>query len=451
MLAIFAPEGDTIVRSTLARRGLLLLSLGSALIFGACSSTSNGDRGTGGATTLVLDSGSSGSGGAGPGSGGVLGNDGAAEAGNDAATSSGGSVQGSGGHPEAGPDTGPDTGAHPEAGPDTGGRTDAGAGPDTGGRTDAGGDARVDGGAAIAVAGTFRCGNWADQRDNFVNGNLLLSGTATTDSYATVLSNSDQILATFQTTIGANTVRVPINEPTVMGTWWATYKASIDAGLARGMRVIVAYWAWHNGRMDDVNVFNTMWDTVVSAYAGNNLVYFQIFNEPYDYQPPEFITLAAGWLARYPNVPPGRVIVAGNYTDQDVRQQGADARLNGTLLSLHIYPFSDATQTSTQGWRDMLQTNLGSYASRTIVSEWGAPMTAGADYSGPGDGDHNASFITALSTYLHDNGIGSCYWPVLRTADPWSLTTLAGTATNPTLTVTNASGLTRVQAAFGLP
>jgi len=98
----------------------------------------------------------------------------------------------------------------------------------------------------------------------------------------------------------------------------------------------------------------------------------------------------------------------------------------------------------------MLQTNLGAYASRTIVSEWGAPMTTGADYSGAGDGDHNASFITALSTYLRDNGIGSCYWPVLRTADTWSLTTLGGTGTTPSLTVTNTSGLNRVKAAFGL-
>jgi endoglucanase len=325
----------------------------------------------------------------------------------------------------------------------TGGAIDPGDG-------DAGGDVGSDGGVTIASANMFRCGNWADQRDNFINGNLRLSGIATTDSYAMVLAKSDQILAAFQTTVGANSVRLPINEPTVLGTAWDAYKGSIDAAIARGMKVIVAYWAWHNGRMDDVNVFNTMWDTVVNAYADNNLVYFQIFNEPYDYQPAEFIDVAVQWLARYPNVPPGRVIVAGNYTDQDVRPQGAAPGLNGTLLSLHVYPFSNATQTSTQAWRDALQTNLGAYASRTIVTEWGAPMTAGADYSGPGDGDHNASFITALSTYLHDNGLGSCYWPVLRTADPWSLTTLNSAGTDLSLTITNASGLARIQAAFGL-
>jgi endoglucanase len=351
----------------------------------------------------------------------------------------------------------PGTGGAPGSGGSSSANNDAGldlSGADTG--SDAGtatGDVRsgADAGTATAAANTFGCGNWADQRDNFVNGDLQLSGTTTADSYAAVLAKSTAILTAFQNTVGANAVRVPINEPTTMDPWWSAYKGTIDAAVARGMKVIVAYWAWHNGRMDDVNAFYTMWDVVVNAYAGNSLVYFQIFNEPYAYQPADFITLAVQWLARYPSLPPGRVIVAGNYTDQDVRPQGADARLNGTLLSLHIYPFSNATQTSTQAWRDMLQTNLGAYASRTIVSEWGAPMTMGADYSGAGDGDHNASFITALSTYLHDNGIGSCYWPVLRTADPWSLTTLNGSGTNLSLTVTNASGLTRVRAAFGLP
>jgi hypothetical protein len=106
--------------------------------------------------------------------------------------------------------------------------------------------------------------------------------------------------------------------------------------------------------------------------------------------------------------------------------------------------------TATSGWTGMLQTNLGSYASRTIVTEWGAPMTTGIDYSGAGEGDHNASFISAVSTYLHDNAIGSCYWPVLRTADFWSLSTVSGTGTDLSLTITNASGLARVQSAFRL-
>jgi hypothetical protein len=214
--------------------------------------------------------------------------------------------------------------------------------------------------------------------------------------------------------------------------------------------VIVAYWAWHNGQLDDLATFNSMWDTVVSAYATNNLVYFEIFNEPWGYTAPQWIEIAAQWVARHANVPKGRIVVAGSYSDTDVRLEGADPRFNGTLLSLHIYPFNNATQTAVQGWTTLLQTNLGTYGSRTIVTEWGAPMTTGTDYSVIGEGNHNASFITALSTSLHDNKMGSCYWPVLRTNDTWSLTTLNGTGANLSLTITNASGLARVQAAFNL-
>jgi hypothetical protein len=288
-------------------------------------------------------------------------------------------------------------------------------------------------------------------RDNFVNGNLQLSGlNATTDTYDAVRAKADSILAGFQTIAGANAVRIPINEPTALGTWWSAYKGVIDSAVARGMRVLVAYWAWHNGIPDSIPQFYNMWDTVVNAYANDNLVYFQIFNEPHGYSGPDFITLAVQWIARYPNVPRGRIIVAGTGYDGVVTLQGADPRLNGTLLSLHIYPFSNSNQTSTQAWRTMVQANLGAYASRTIVTEWGAPMTQGTDYSGPGDGNNSTSFMTGLSGYLHDNGIGNCYWPMLRSGDAWSLTTLSGTGANLSLSVTNASGLARVKSAFGL-
>jgi endoglucanase len=304
--------------------------------------------------------------------------------------------------------------------------------------------------AVTAAASSFRCGNWADLRDNFVDGNLLLSGIANTDNYDSVVAKGTAILSAFQTTVGANSIRVPINEPTVAGTYWSTYKGTIDAGINKGMKVIIAYWAHQNGKEDDRTAYFAMWKAVVDAYLDSDLVYFEPFNEPWFYTASDWTDLAAQWVATYPNVPRGRIIIAGSWSDNDVRQQGADPRLDGTLLSLHIYPFTNATMTDTSGWTSLLQTDLGSYASRTIVTEWGAPMTTGIDYSGAGEGDHNGSFISAISTYLHDNAIGSCYWPVLRTADSWSLSTMSGVGTDATLTITNASGLARVQSAFGL-
>jgi endoglucanase len=301
-------------------------------------------------------------------------------------------------------------------------------------------------------ANTFRCGNWADQKDNFVDGDLLLSGLASGDSYADVVAKSDRILAEFQRTANVNAVRLPINEPTALGDAWQTYKGAIDAAIGRQMRVIVAYWAWHNGKADDAARFDAMWDRVIETYRGDGLVYFEIFNEPWAYSDVgPFLEIEVEWLARHADVPRGRMVIAGSWSDQEVRVQGADPRFDGTLLSVHIYPFNSAMRTVTQEWKDALDYNVGGHGSRVIVTEWGAPMTSGTDYSGPGDGDHDASFITGISSYLQDNDIGSCYWPLLRAGDAWSLTTLGGDAENTVLNINNASGLARIQSAFRLP
>src|ERR1700722_10848248 len=80
-------------------------------------------------------------------------------------------------------------------------------------------DARDAGGNADCPSGF--CGvNWADPRDNFVNGLLQPSGVSSSDSYAIVKATAESILSGFQTKLGANAIRIPINEPTVSGTWW---------------------------------------------------------------------------------------------------------------------------------------------------------------------------------------------------------------------------------------
>jgi len=100
-----------------------------------------------------------------------------------------------------------------------------------------------------------------------------------------------------------------------------------------------------------------------------------------------------------PDCSKNRVIVAGNYNDSDVNQQGADPRLAGCLLSLHAYPSSSKTNTTTdQGWRDYIKSKVGSYYSRVIVTEWsGAPMSTGVDYSGAINGDVNMAYLVGVA------------------------------------------------------
>src|SRR3569833_2673868 len=64
---------------------------------------------------------------------------------------------------------------------------------------------------ASAATNSFRGVNWADARDNYVDGWVIPTGLTASDSYATVKSKADGILSGFQSLIGANTVRLPIN------------------------------------------------------------------------------------------------------------------------------------------------------------------------------------------------------------------------------------------------
>ncbi|HVU65851.1 MAG TPA: RICIN domain-containing protein, partial [Ktedonobacteraceae bacterium] len=128
----------------------------------------------------------------------------------------------------------------------------------------------------------------------------------------------------------------------------------------------------------------------------------------------------------------------------------ADSRLNGTFLSLHHYGFWNTSQTSVSGWVSDLENRIGSCASRTVVDEWGAPMTTGLDYDGAVNGNYFIAYVQADSSTIRSLGMGSVYWPGLRNGDTYSMETLHGSGTSLSLTNNNASGVDRLKYAYGL-
>jgi len=411
---------------------------------GGASGGASGEAG--GAAGGISGNGGTGRGGSVGGGGGVAGASGGAT-GNGGATGSGG--RGTGGTAGAAGAGGPGG----NGGASGAGMAGAGGKSATGGSAGAGGAAGNTGaaGSLAAPPGSFHCVNWADQRDNFVNGLLQLSGLdSATDTYVSVQAKANAILSAFQTDLQANAIRIPINEPTVMGSWWSAYKGLIDAAAAKGMMVVVAYWAYHNGKPDSVSAYNAMWQVVVDAYQSNSLVFFDIHNEPYGYSSSAWLTFAENWVSAFPSVPKDRIIIAGTGYDQNVTPVGADTKLAGTLLSLHVYTFFSNSITTAQGWEDNMKSNLGSYYPRTIATEWGSPMTSGTNYDVTTDGDLYISYMNGVPDQLRSYGMGSCFWPGLRIGDSWSITTLDGTGSNLSLSVTNASGLDRIHWAWGL-
>ena len=86
--------------------------------------------------------------------------------------------------------------------------------------------------SSFAVTSQFRGVNWADKRDNFVSDVLVLSGMSLSDNYQSASVVADRVIGQFQELFGTNSVRIPVNEPTIL-TFWDTYTGVIDMGFPR--------------------------------------------------------------------------------------------------------------------------------------------------------------------------------------------------------------------------
>lgn len=306
---------------------------------------------------------------------------------------------------------------------------------------------------AQAATNSFRGVNWADQGDNFQSGTLVLSGLSTSDSYATTQTKAKAILTGFENNLGANTVRMPVNPPTVSGSYWASYAGAIDEATSLGMKVILSYWessSSEDGKVDNLSQFWAMWQTVVNKYSGNSLVYFEPMNEPHGYSDTDWKNLAAQWISNYPGVPKGRIVISGTGYNQGLTTIGSDSRFNGTLISRHIYEFFDTSLTTEAQWKSALGNSVGSYASRVIVDEWGAPMTTGTNYDASSTTNKFVSYIRGIAAESRALGLGTVYWPGLRTGDTYTMETLNGSGTSISLSTTSSSGRDQLRSSWGL-
>lgn len=292
----------------------------------------------------------------------------------------------------------------------------------------------------------FRGVNWADTRDNFVDSWLLLSGLETTDDVATVATKAENIYAVFQSH-QINTVRLPINPATVLQNWWQQHAKAISTGPQMGFKVILAYWegsSARDGKVDNQSGYWTMWDKVVAKYIGNQNIYFELMNEPYGYTEDELKTLYEAWLLRYPDVPKWRVVLDGVGYATGVNEIGADSRFEDCLLSFHYYTWFNGAYQTTADWE--LPVKNINYPERTIMTEFGVPMTNGKEFMLAPETDNEVTYLQGITTALSDKGMGSIYWPGIRTDDSYSMFTY----TNGNVIVNNNSGLERLHVAWNL-
>jgi len=79
---------------------------------------------------------------------------------------------------------------------------------------------------AWATTNQFRGVNWGDSRDNFQSGVVYVSGLSSSDTYSSALATGTSVMTQFVSKLGANAVRMPINEATVSG-YWSTYTGAM--------------------------------------------------------------------------------------------------------------------------------------------------------------------------------------------------------------------------------
>jgi hypothetical protein len=309
-------------------------------------------------------------------------------------------------------------------------------------------DEKATTGSLLKAATSFKGVNWADARDNFQSGWVLPSGISASDSYSTVKAHAQTICSNFKSKLGANTVRIPINYPTV-SEWWSNYKGVIDGALAQGMKVIIGYWceSGSTGYVTNWNNFISMWTTVVNAYSSNSNVYFEIINEPHGYSSASsLLSMYASWLSQFSSVPKSRVICDGTGYSENVTTIGGDSRISSCLLSYHNYAYWRTFTTNT-AWYNNVSSGIGSYSNRTIVTEFGCTMNSGLKFYGVGSTNNEVCYLQGITNFMRDKGMGGCYWPGLRDGDSYSITSRNS---DYSLTVINSDAVKQLQWGWGL-
>ena len=309
--------------------------------------------------------------------------------------------------------------------------------------------------SSLAVTSQFRGVNWADKRDNFVSDVLVLSGLSLSDNYQSASVVAERIIGQFQELLGTNSVRMPVNEPTILNAF-DMYSGALDVALKHG-RLVMGYWgpSQPSGpkNMDD---WWKMWGKLVEKYGTHPNAYFEIMNEPHMYSKNDLRNLYATWLEKFPNVPRDHIILDGSGMAQNVPDIADDSRFDGCLFAVHEYTFWNMSITTEEGWKNSFKYKVGKYADRTVCTEWGGAMAPGEkagvyyntmDYNSTPT-NYFMAYIRGMSDQLREWEMGSFYWPGLRDGDWYSMTKRSGEGANIKLEVVNQSGLDRMHMAW---
>ena len=276
-------------------------------------------------------------------------------------------------------------------------------------------------------------GNWADNRDNFQDGVIYPNGITSSTTAAQAAAVADNVAAD-DISLGINFERVGINPATVSSNW-TVVQAYVNELIADGQYVDLACWdgSDKDGVINNFSAWQSMWQTVDAVYKNNNSVYFEPFNEPHGYTTANLLNNVYAPFLSFITKSDDHLILDGTGYASDVTAVGADSRFNGCKLGIHIYPTWWGQYTTESGWENALATHVGSYASRTIVTEMGAPSLSGLNYD-VSSSDVDVCFIRGICQESRTLLMGMVYWPAHRANDGFTLFgSPGGVVSNPSL------------------
>jgi putative transposon-encoded protein len=276
-------------------------------------------------------------------------------------------------------------------------------------------------------------GNWADIGDNFQDGVIYPTGITSSTTAAQAAAKAD-IIAGDDISVGINFVRIGINPATVSSNW-TVVQAYVNELISDGLYVDLACWdgSDKDGIINNFSAWQSMWQTVDGVYKNNNMVYYEPFNEPHGYTTANLLNNVYAPFLSFITKSDNHIILDGTSFANDVTAVGADSRFNACQLGIHIYPTWWGQYTTEAGWESALATHVGSYASRTIMTEMGAPALSGLDYQ-VSSGNVDVCFIRGISQECRTLSMGFVYWPAHRANDGFSLfSSPGGVLNNPSL------------------
>jgi endoglucanase len=264
----------------------------------------------------------------------------------------------------------------------------------------------------------MRGGNWADGRDNYVDGWIIPSGLTASSSASQAASKAHQIATDINGITDGNgrIVRMGINPQTVSDpTWWPVFCAAVDKLNSDGVDVILGNW---EGTVKDGKIdanWKTMWQKVSSKYGSNSKVWFEPINEPYGYSTSALISLYNDYLS-WIGKSQDRIVLDGTGYSENVGNIGGS--FPSCKLGLHIYSWWASHNES--GWASEVATRIGGYQDRTLITEMGAPATTGVNY-GSASSDNTISYVRGVTSQARAYTIGIVYWPSHRDGDSYRL------------------------------